>query len=136
MNIAYLKLLEAKLRTVAQEEFDMRTWCGSEWHPWGGKEDLSCGTVACALGHATTIPEFKKLGLRLVRRLANHWAGWIELDQGIKGTSHGFSAGAELFGLSINQSEWLFSAVSYDAAVVSPAMVADRIIELIDHGSC
>ena len=134
MNIVYLKLLEAKLRTVSQDQFDMNTWCGSAAHPWEGKEDLSCGTVACALGHATTIPEFKALGLRLVIDDANSGMGFIKY-----GYLTSYLAAAKLFDITVDQSMHLFSGVSYrtyekdtwiDNAVTSN-MVADRILEMI-----
>ncbi len=34
---------------------------------WEGKLDLSCGTTACAMGWATTMPMFRKLGLRMLK---------------------------------------------------------------------
>ena len=52
------------LDTVPPKRFDFRYWVGSTWK---GKEDLSCGTTACALGWATTMPIFRRLGLRLMR---------------------------------------------------------------------
>lgn len=40
------------------EHFDMETW--------GEGDDMhQCGTAACALGWATTIPEIRKAGLRM-----------------------------------------------------------------------
>lgn len=44
--------------------FNFKEWAGDDWE---GKPDLSCGTTACAMGWATTLPSFRKLGLRLVR---------------------------------------------------------------------
>ena len=52
------------LDTVPDERFDFGVWAGQDW---GGKADLSCGTVACALGWATALPEFQALGMRLAR---------------------------------------------------------------------
>lgn len=57
-----LNVLARKLDTVPEVRFNYRRWVGSDWR---GKPDLSCGTTACALGWATTIPEFVALGLRL-----------------------------------------------------------------------
>lgn len=46
-----------------RKQFDYTNWVNRAL--WKGKADLSCGTTACALGWATTIPEFRKAGLRL-----------------------------------------------------------------------
>lgn len=48
---------------VKEERFDYHSWAGYEW---AGDPKLSCGTTACALGWATTIPFFRRLGLHLV----------------------------------------------------------------------
>ena len=45
-------------------QFDYRSFVGSGW---GGMQDLSCGTTACAMGHAPLVPELKHLKLRYVR---------------------------------------------------------------------
>ena len=47
--------LARHLRKVPRDRFRLSTW-------WRKDE---CGTVACAMGHACEIPEFKKLGLHL-----------------------------------------------------------------------
>lgn len=47
---------------IPRRRFDFNTFVGDDW---GGAADLSCGTTACALGWATTMPLFKKLGLKL-----------------------------------------------------------------------
>lgn len=50
------------LETVPKERFDLSSWVGEDW---GGKQDLSCGTTACAMGWAATMPEFRELGLKI-----------------------------------------------------------------------
>lgn len=57
-----LMALVTLLRKLPRKRFNYATWVG---HNWGGKADLSCGTVACALGWATTIPSLRRAGLRL-----------------------------------------------------------------------
>lgn len=52
------------LRTVPRKRFDYSVWVGTNWR---GAPNLSCGTTACALGWATTMPEFRRLGLRMSR---------------------------------------------------------------------
>lgn len=69
MAIQYGRLL--KLAGVLEnlprkDQFNYRFWVDRGWNGRGAKSDLSCGTSACALGWATTIPEFQELGMRLV----------------------------------------------------------------------
>jgi hypothetical protein len=61
---ARLTLIAEKLESLPLGRFDYSDWVGDDW---GGKPDLSCGTAACALGWATTIPELQAEGLRLVQ---------------------------------------------------------------------
>jgi len=53
------------LESLPRKRFDFSIWVGNEWK---GAPDLSCGTTACALGWATTLPLFRRLGLRLSPR--------------------------------------------------------------------
>ncbi len=62
-----LLLLADFLDKLPPERFNYAAWVG---HDWKEMEDLSCGTTACALGWAATMPEFRKLGLRLSRARA------------------------------------------------------------------
>lgn len=67
------KVQEKRLLTVAKwlrekvtpERFVYDRWIGFDWE---GRSDLSCGTVACVLGHATQIPAFRRAGLKLLPR--------------------------------------------------------------------
>lgn len=52
------------LENLPRKRFDYSHWVGEDWQ---GKPDLSCGTTACALGWATTIPSLRRLGLRLYK---------------------------------------------------------------------
>lgn len=65
MNTVRLLMLADRLESVPAPRFDMESWCEGEWEP--GATEFPCGTTACALGYATTIPEFQALGLHLVR---------------------------------------------------------------------
>lgn len=56
----------------AKNHFDMANWLGHEGdhnHGFGkfiAQEDpMTCGTTACALGFAATVPSFRKAGLRV-----------------------------------------------------------------------
>lgn len=59
---ARLLKLAAFLEQLDPKRFNYRRWVGDDWK---GAQDLSCGTTACALGWAATMPEFQELGLRL-----------------------------------------------------------------------
>lgn len=54
--------LAAFLDNLPPERFNFSHSVGDDWQ---GKPDLSCGTTACGIGWASTMPEFRKLGLRL-----------------------------------------------------------------------
>ena len=56
-----IKLAEF-LEDLPRKQFSYEQWVGFDWK---GAPDLSCGTTACAFGWATTIPAFRRLGLRL-----------------------------------------------------------------------
>lgn len=89
------------LETVPPKRFRFSSWVGDDWQ---GREDLSCGTTACAVGWASTIPAFRKLGLRLKRDRAGQAhpclknvepdsVGWSYF-----GESPGGMAAGEIFG--------------------------------------
>jgi hypothetical protein len=60
-NRRLLKLADF-LEKLPRQRFSFHSWVGPEW---GGAQDLSCGTTACALGWACTIPAFQRLGARI-----------------------------------------------------------------------
>lgn len=106
------------LKKLPANRFDYTSWVGLDWQ---GKQDLSCGTTGCALGWATTMPEFRRLGLRL------HVVGKTcdtDLDTGesftsetylvgmvgLKGKNDGpFQAASEIFKISLEHAQFLFS---------------------------
>lgn len=84
------------LDKLPKKRFLYEKWVGDDWK---GKKDLSCGTTACALGWATTIPLFQKLGI--------HLGPWFNGQQLInaplmkgKEKSSPEEVGWEIFGLS------------------------------------
>ncbi len=97
-----LLVLADFLDTIPLKRFDYETWAGASWK---GKKDLSCGTTACALGWATTIPAFKKLGLKLVR--VKEYGEYIAFP--VCGTAEGSDAACEPFLLSDGESLHLFT---------------------------
>lgn len=108
--------LAAFLRTVPRRRFDYSTWIGEDWK---GAQDLSCGTTACAMGWAATMPEFRRLGLRL--------------DEGVPsldGNGDGFDAAQELFGLELSESIDLFAPDDGEANA-TPKQVAKKIEQFV-----
>ena len=75
MNAEHLHLLAAELRQWPFEQFNFAVWVGDDWQ---GKPDFSCGTTACALGVATTMPIFQALGLKLVK--SRYGAGYVIVE--------------------------------------------------------
>jgi hypothetical protein len=110
------RLLElAKLlRKLPKKRFNYTHWVGNDWK---GKPDLSCGTTACALGWATTIPSLRKQGLRLLK-IQDVFQVTLK---GYSGASHlaPEHAAQEIFGLNNNEFEYLFIP---DSGIVLPEL--------------
>lgn len=66
-----LKLADYLLTTKVSKQFDFSQYVDHK--QWKGKQDLSCGANACALGHAASMPEFRRLGLCLAP-VSKTWA--------------------------------------------------------------
>lgn len=71
------------LEELPPRRFDYRTMVGPDW---GGAQDLSCGTTACAIGWAATMPQFRKFGLRIVGQRHGYVSGGAVRD-GYTGTA-------------------------------------------------
>lgn len=100
-----LKLAD-HLDTVKKKRFDFGKWVGDDWQ---GKPDLSCGTTACALGYATTIPSLRKAGLRLGKTSDEFGKFFIVYLKGKKiKESSAERAGMEVFGLTKPEFSYLF----------------------------
>lgn len=102
MNKERLTILADHLRTVDPEGFDLTDW--------------RCGTVACAVGHACTIPEFQAAGLGL-----SGYSGTPEY-----GSLLSWAAVRVFFGLTFEQAHSLFDSGHYPDRT-GPDNVADSI---------
>ena len=77
------------------------------------KNTTECKTVGCALGWACTMPRFRKAGLSLFKR-SNSWDHiYVALKSG-DSIKLDFDAGAELFGVGIDESMILFHPESVE----------------------
>jgi hypothetical protein len=90
-----LRKLARVLKKVRDHQFNMFGW-------WWGEPKPNCGTAACALGHACTVPEFYRLGLRLDDNVPI-----------MPGRHSGFDSGAALFGISYGEARYLFAPSRY-----------------------
>jgi len=89
---------------------------------------LSCGTVACAVGHAALIPEFQALGLKLVRDVTPEPSafGAMPFFDG----KVGWAAVHAFFDIDQDWADYLFMRTHYEGSP-SPLQVAVRIREVI-----
>lgn len=114
MNKGYVykrRLLQLvdKLRKLPVKRFNYSTWVGKDW---AGASDLSCGTTACALGWATTIPALRRAGLRLGHLPGEDIDSFQPFAPHMLGDTPSYDsaeyAAAEVFGLSLDEYEYLF----------------------------
>jgi hypothetical protein len=114
----------SKQHKVPRQRFYYGSWVGEDWK---GSPTLDCGTTACALGWAATMPTFRRLGLRLTP---------FVIDDEITVNETLESRGAEVFGLSLNEFDALFvPGGEYNPlrARATPKQVADRIRAFVAH---
>ena len=152
MNIERLTKLAELLDTVPPDRFNMDYWGLT---PRGGPEELNiveCGTSACALGWACSIPEFRAAGLRLRKHSTSirydhfspEFKARSEAYPAMEVIKEAFLAGAAFFDITLEESEWLFLPRRYEPPgfdqdedpplVITPADVAARIRTLIAQG--
>lgn len=88
-----------------------------------------CGTTACALGHAATMPKFTKRGLRMEDDFGNQWSLDHTLFRVVYKTEYmnGMDAAAEFFGLTPTESLFLFDPTEYPDGHKDRMYVAKRI---------
>jgi hypothetical protein len=76
---------------------------------WQGKADLSCGATACAMGWSTTMPIFRRLGVRLSEDGSVIIMRKNSIRNSIRGTWGYVSVAEEIFGIPYDDAEWLFT---------------------------
>lgn len=109
-------------KEVKEDRFNFNTWSSS-----AGLRDYineavtaksefipvpegACGTTACALGWATTIPAFRDLGLRLfVNRWGEVWPGMVDDKTDDSTWTNIINACNRLFGLTPDETNYLFT---------------------------
>lgn len=105
------------------------------------KDKKDCGTAACALGSAACYQPFINMGLKIqmapdgsVARLMGLPTEYPAFDG-----KREFGAGAEFFGITMDESRYLFNPMDYkrveigdDSNDVTAEMVANRVQKLIN----
>lgn len=102
MQREWLLKLSDLLESLPIGRFDYGHWVGCNWE---GKQDLSCGTTACAAGWATTIPELREQGLVLEQ---DEEVGYIALVREGVEIAVTFGALSKVFDLEIREAIYLF----------------------------
>ena len=106
--------LAAFLRTVPRSRFDYSVFVGGDW---AGAQDLSCGTQACALGWAATMPTFRRLGLYLNRAFRPV----------LKGLRDPWRSAERLFSLDREEAITLFAPDDLSEDYATPKYVASKL---------
>jgi len=107
------------LEELDNEDFFLGTWVGEVENGLP-----KCGTVACALGWACSIPEFRALGLHF-EYLAWEWVPYFDNDVC-------YMAAAKFFDIAINDAHIIFSPVHYSSRYVPKYEVIERLQRLLE----
>lgn len=120
---ARLRLLAEILERAPDEQFDMNRWAvGVSAPPTRAElEGGVCGTSACALGWAAACFE----GLELESATAGARRNWCFVHRPGFSDFSSFQAGAEFFGISMRDAEYLFDPQNYQAPDACPCCVVD-----------
>jgi hypothetical protein len=116
MKVKRLLKLADYLATVPRRRFNIGTWV----------EENTCGTTACALGHAGLMPSFRKAGLRSE---PDEFGGDVFFEG-----QRSEEAGAAFFGLTYEEASYLFMPWNYAATKRGPKSVAQRIRTMVKNG--
>lgn len=106
-HIDRLEKLYTFLGTVKPTKFYFGNWASTNGDPDTKLDVNVCGTTACALGWAGSMPEFRKRGLKLV--WDKEWQEgevWFTDSDGDR--AYGEDAGAKFFGLTDKEAWYLF----------------------------
>ena len=124
-----------KLPKSAAKHFNMGTefyHSGDEHHDFPFRlttHSLTlCGTAACAMGHAATVPYFQKLGLSMDRH------GHIQLVTKERHRVGYLDAAAAVFDIEIDQAWELFNS-SLERTISTPKAWAKHCREFIKNNS-
>lgn len=123
-RLLYLAGEVAKEKT---KRFDFGHYVGADWR---GDPKLSCGTIRCAIGLASTLPRFRRLGLEL-----RFWHLIRTVFPYIKGRANPVIGVPEIFGLSLEEYNALFvpsNAPNYLDGEATAKEVAAQIRDFVE----
>lgn len=134
-----LLMLADYLETIPKKRFNLALWADGEF--CGLSEEPShdkCGTAACAMGWASTLPAFRKAGLTLIKRTPNESLQPAYHARNDPSPHFAWNAAVAFFGLkNISPAFWLFHGDAYPSKnKTQPKTVARRIRQFVaDDGA-
>ena len=155
-NRPRLTLLLKHMQKVARsprltKAFDLRSWATGVSEPfqhYGQRfaldEALNCKTAGCVLGHATSIPQIRRLGLALVTETTasddayGHERGSANIRLHPPHSNRryeGIAAGMQVFQISVALASWLFLPSHYGKRprYKTPKDVVRRLKAVLDQ---
>lgn len=140
-----LLALADHLETVDRKKFDMGRWAKFKYsvHDDEQRERIpgrvkhlgdqnyqrdfhACGTVACALGHGTTMPSLRRAGLRLIEDCCGD-ADIALVKNGVLYTAGASAVCEELFGINSHRVDQMFILGCLFMRVRTPKQAAKNI---------
>ena len=119
---AQLENLADLLDALPPDRFDYDRFVGCNWQ---GKDDLSCGTTACAFGWAATMPIMKLHGLRLRAQPCGPCAYAPRFSFRSSRWRHAYDVARVAFALNFDENKYLFvPGVHLSGMPRSPGMFA------------
>jgi len=130
---ARLLKLSTLLDGLKGSQFDYGRWCTTKvWLPLGTDllkaKAISCGTSACALGWAPSLPFAQRLGYKLIAtgRLTCHGVSSVFVRNGH--VEDGSNVARELFDVDSEEFRFLFMPIfSYHARLADRGLVGGRL---------
>jgi len=131
-HINRLEKLYTFLGTVKPEKFDFSSWAQGS-HCGDIEQNINaCGTTACAMGWAGSMPEFRKRGLKLVWK-QNSTGGFVIFTDQDGESFYGDEAGEVFFGLTAKEANYLFIPCSLEDENMPLCQYRQRLRKFIDR---
>jgi hypothetical protein len=131
-HIVRLEKLYTFLGTIKPAKFDFSYWATAANDSDTAKDITACGTTACAMGWAGSMPEFRKRGLKLIwERHSN--SGHVVFTDRDGERFFGEEAGEVFFGLTCKEAEFLFIPASDTAEKMPVNLYRRRLRKFIDR---
>lgn len=121
-----LRLADFLEKEVTQEKFNMYRWTNT------------CGTVHCAFGWATQIPEFRDAGLKMSGQddYGHATGSYSEWRYPMYENRECYDAAVTFFEIDLILANWIFSPDNYNAPVAIKDVVERIQRTVVDYGVC